>query len=94
MIQAERYAERNPAKAKAIVKTGLNLDADYVDTAWAQNQFTVSLDQSLIVAMEDEARWMIGNNLTSGKPAPNFLDLISADGLRTARPGSVMISGK
>jgi len=94
MTQAEQYAERNPDKAKAIVKGGLNLDAGYVDTAWRQNQFTISLDQSLIVAMEDEARWMIGNNLTSEKTAPNFLDLISADSLKTVRPGSVRISGK
>ena len=94
MIQAERYFERNPDKAKAIVKAGLNLDAGYVNTAWTQNQFTISLDQSLVVAMEDEARWIIGNNLTSGDAVPNFLDLINADSLKIVDPGSVRISGK
>jgi NitT/TauT family transport system substrate-binding protein len=43
---------------------------------WSQNQFSLSLDQSLIVAMEDEARWMIKNSLTGEKQVPDFADYI------------------
>lgn len=41
--------------------------------------------------MEDEARWMIKNNLTSEKKTPNFLDYIYLDGLEKIKPESVNI---
>jgi len=94
LAQAEEYALRNPSEAKAIVQKRLNLDAGYMETVWTQNQFTLSLDQSLILAMEDEARWMISNNLTTEKTVPNFLDFIYTDGLKAVKPGAVRIAGK
>jgi len=64
-----------------------------METVWFQNQFSLSLDQSLILAMEDEARWMISNSLTTEKTVPNFLDYIYPDGLSAVKPGAVRIAG-
>jgi len=91
LAQAEEYAIRNPAEAKAIVQMRLNLDAEYMKTVWSQNQYSLSLDQSLILAMEDEARWMISNNLTTEKNIPDFLDYINEDGLKAVKPEVVNI---
>lgn len=91
LAQAEEYAIHNPATAKAIVQKRLNLDAAYMETVWSQNQFSLSLSQSLILAMEDEARWMIANNLTAEKEMPNFLDYIYEDGLKAVKPEVVNI---
>jgi len=88
---AEEFAIRNPAEAKAIVQKRLNLDAVYMETVWSQNQFSLSLDQSLIAAMEDEARWMIENNLTTEKEVPDFLDYIYVNGLEAVKPNAVNI---
>ena len=41
--------------------------------------------------MEDEARWMITNNLTTEKQVPNFLDYIYEDGLKAVKPEAVNI---
>jgi ABC-type nitrate/sulfonate/bicarbonate transport system substrate-binding protein len=94
MVQAEEYALDKPDEAKTIVQKELNVEAGYMETVWSQNQFSVSLGQSLILAMEDEARWMISNNLTTEKTVPNFLDYIYTDGLKAVSPGSVRIAGK
>lgn len=91
VAQAEDYAFRNPTESKDIVQKALNLDTGYMDTVFNQNQFTLSLDQSLITAMEDEARWMIENNLTSEKAVPNFLDDIHEDTLKSIKPEAVRI---
>ena len=91
LAQAEEYLIHNPAKAKAIVQARLNLDTAYVERFWSQNQFGLSLDQSLILAMEDEARWMISNNLTTEKQVPDFLDYIYEDPLKAVKPGAVNI---
>ena len=91
LAQAEEYLTRNPAKAKTIVQERLNLDAAYVEKFWSQNQFGLSLDQSLIAAMEDEARWMINNGLTTEKQVPDFLDYIHEDELKALKPDAVNI---
>jgi NitT/TauT family transport system substrate-binding protein len=88
---AEEFAILNPVEAKAIVQKRLDLDAAYMETVWSQNQFSLSLDQSLIAAMEDEARWMIENNLTTETEVPDFLDYIYVDGLEAIRPNAVNI---
>jgi len=91
LAQAEEYLIRYPAESKAIIQKRLNLDAAYIETVWSQNQFSLSLDQSLIVTMEDEARWMIANGLTSEKTVPNFSDYIYLDSLKAVKPEAVNI---
>jgi NitT/TauT family transport system substrate-binding protein len=91
LAQAEEYTISNPVEAKAIVQKQLNVDAEYMETIWSQDQFSLSLDQSLILAMEDEARWMINNNLTTEKNVPDFLDYIYEDDLKSIKPEAVNI---
>jgi NitT/TauT family transport system substrate-binding protein len=91
LAEAEEYLTRHPAESKAIVQKRLNLDAAYIEAVWSQNQFSLSLDQALIVTMEDEARWMISNNLTTEKQVPDFLNYIYADGLKAVKPEAVNI---
>jgi ABC-type nitrate/sulfonate/bicarbonate transport system substrate-binding protein len=91
LIQAEEYLIRHSADAKAIVQKRLKLDDDYMAAVWSQNHFSLSLDQSLVLAMEDEARWMIKNDLTAEKQVPNFLDYIYEDGLESVKPEAVNV---
>jgi len=91
VAQAEEYTINHPAEAKAIVQKRLNYTNEYMATIWPKNQFSLSLDLSLITAMEDEARWMIKNNLTSEKTIPDFMDYIYLKGLDEVKPESVNI---
>ena len=59
MTQAEDYLARHPNEAKTIVRKRLKFDDAFMERAWPRYQFSLSLDQSLIAAMEDEARWMM-----------------------------------
>jgi len=91
LIQAEDYIADHPDEAKAIVGKQMNFDEAYLEILWERYQFSLSLDQSLIIAMEDEARWMIKNNLTSETEVPNFLDYIYVGGLEAVKPDAVNI---
>ncbi len=91
LVQAESYLASHQSEAKAIVRKRMNYDDAFMGVVWPRNRFSLSLDQSLIAAMEDEARWMIKNNLTTEKQVPDFLDYVSVDGLKTVKPGSVDI---
>jgi len=91
LAQAEEYAISHPSSAKAIVQKRLSADTALVESIWSRDQFTVSLDQSLVVAMEDEARWMIKNKLTAEKEVPFFNDYIYEDALKAIKPEAVNI---
>lgn len=91
VAQAEQYVIEHPAEAKAIVQKRMNYDNAFMESVWSENLFSLSLDQSLITAMEDEARWMIDNNLTTVKQVPNFLGYINEDALKAIKPESVTI---
>ena len=45
----------------------------------------------MIAAMEDKARWMIANNLTTQTQVPNSLNYIYLNGLREVVPESINI---
>jgi len=91
LYEAEAFVINHPAEAKTIVKSQMNFSDTYLEAVWHQNQFSLSLDQSLILAMEGEARWLMSNNLTNATTIPNFLDYIYLDGLETVKPESVNI---
>jgi NitT/TauT family transport system substrate-binding protein len=91
LVRAEVYIPLHPKEAKAIVKKRLKYDDAYVAAIWPQHEFSLSLDQSLITAMEDEARWMIKNNLTREKQIPDFMNSIYVDGLKAVKPEAVNI---
>ena len=91
LSEAEKFSAENLSVVKSIVKKAMNFSDAYLDRVWEQNQFSVSIDQSLILAMEDEARWMIRNNLTTEKLIPNFLEYIHENNLEAIKPESVSI---
>jgi len=88
---AEDYLISHPAEAKAIVQKRLNFSDAYMVTIWPKHQYSLTLDQSLVAAMEDEARWMIANNLTTEKTVPDFTDYIYTKGLEVVKPEAVNI---
>ncbi|MBI4790602.1 MAG: ABC transporter substrate-binding protein [Chloroflexi bacterium] len=91
LAQAAEYITKNPASAQAIVQKRLNYDDATMAALWGENQFALSLDQSLVIAMKDEAQWMIVNNLTAEKTIPDFMRYIYLDGLQAVKPESVSI---
>jgi NitT/TauT family transport system substrate-binding protein len=91
LTQAEVHIPLHPKEGKAIVQKRLKYDDVYMAAVWPEHEFSLSLDQSLILAMEDEARWMIKNNLTKEKTIPDFTKYIYTDGLKAVKPEAVNI---
>jgi NitT/TauT family transport system substrate-binding protein len=89
--QAEEYAVLHEQETKAILQKRLHYDDTYIAAIWSKSQFSLSLDQSLILAMEDEARWMIKNKMTKEKTVPDFTNYIYIDGLKAIKPEAVNI---
>lgn len=91
LAQAEEYVGQNEDDAKALVGEHMHFTDSQMDTFWPRYQFVLSLDQSLVAAMEDEARWMVANGLAPENATPSWLDYISEDGLLELRPNAARI---
>ncbi len=93
LIQAENFNVNHKSQAMTIVAKQLNYTSEYLTSVWPNFQFSVTLDQSLVVAMQDEAQWLISNNLTNAIFVPNVLNYVYVDGLKSVKPGAVNIIG-
>ncbi len=89
--RATIFIQNNNEESQAIVAARLDLDRQLLAVSWDDFAFEVSLDQSLILALEEEARWAITNNLTNKNEPPNFLDYIYTDALDKVKPEAVTI---
>lgn len=88
--RAERFIAEQPVRAKQILMSRTLLDATMVEAVFPSFTYRLSLSQSLVSAMEGQARWAVreGHALPSRK-APNYLDFIEPGPLRTAAPGAL-----
>ncbi len=91
LVQAEEFVRNNHLEAKEIIARRVDLDLPYIESVWSDFHFVVDLPQSMIIAMEDQARWMIDNNLTDKTEVPNYLDYIYFDALDEVKPESIGI---
>ncbi|MHB9004138.1 MAG: ABC transporter substrate-binding protein [Coriobacteriia bacterium] len=88
---AEEFVAANPDETVEIITETLKLSDEYSARVRGQNSFALSLDQSLVVAMEDEARWMIRNKVTTDTVIPDFGRYIHVDGMQAIKPGAVNV---
>jgi len=91
LIRAEEFIKKQPEDAMKIIGKKLNVPVNEIAEAWSQSSFKVELPQSMILTLEDEARWASGSKLVESKTLPNYLDYIHIDSLKSVRPRSVGI---
>jgi ABC-type nitrate/sulfonate/bicarbonate transport system substrate-binding protein len=89
--QAEQFVVNNPDRAKKIVQNRLNAERAYMERIWPNTRLALSLDQGLIIAMEDESRWIIDSNVTGNLKMPYYPDYIYWQGLEKVKPSSVTV---
>ena len=91
LVKAEEFVRGNPAEAQKIVADFSGIEIAIIREIWADADFTVTLDQSVILALEEESRWAMKGRLTNTRKVPNYLDFIYFDGLKSVKPEAVRI---
>ena len=91
LSRAESFSMENEAQAMQIVQNYLNLDQAYMDYHWKKQIYKMELPQSLLIRLEDEARWKIENGYVNDKGVPNYLNAIIMDVLQQVNPKSITI---
>jgi len=91
LLRAEAFVRSHPAEARRDIAGALNQDLAQVDASFGPFDFRVRLEQSLLVLMEEEARWAIRNGLTPRQSTPNFLTSLEAEPLLAVKPAAVQL---
>ncbi len=77
--------------AQTIVTDRLGLDRAIVAKLWEKLSYRLFLDQLFLLDLESQARWAIKSQLTDKTVVPNYLHLISSDGLQRVNPKAVTL---
>jgi ABC-type nitrate/sulfonate/bicarbonate transport system substrate-binding protein len=91
LIEAENFAARHPAEAQKVVSDFRQVDKAVLAEDWGGQSLGVTLDQKLLLMLEDQSLWAIKSGLTNATKIPNYLDFIYLDGLQAVKPTAVRI---
>jgi ABC-type nitrate/sulfonate/bicarbonate transport system substrate-binding protein len=91
LIKAEELITNNPDEAMETVAVFRKVDRALLSGMWKGSTYGVSLDQMLLLALEDESSWAIRNKHTDKTGIPDYLEDIYLDGLRSVKPKAVSI---
>jgi ABC-type nitrate/sulfonate/bicarbonate transport system substrate-binding protein len=91
LVKAEGFVAANPGESQRIIAEFCGLDAEVPAAIWNDFQYNLSLNQSLLVTLEDQARWAIKNGLVERGEMPNFFEAFYIDGLKSVKPDAVRI---
>ncbi|MFZ4538922.1 ABC transporter substrate-binding protein [Propionivibrio sp.] len=89
LLKAEDFVAKNPDEAQTIVSAATKIDKSLVSEVWNNFNYQVKLDQTLLITLDDEARWAIRNKLTEQTVMPDFASYIHADSLKAIKPEAV-----
>lgn len=89
--QAEQYDNGHETEVKNLATSTFHYDDSYIQYIWPKITFSLVLNQELILALENQARWAIQNKLIGSPKVPNYLNFIYFDGLVKVKPEAVTI---
>ncbi|HTE14811.1 MAG TPA: ABC transporter substrate-binding protein [Burkholderiales bacterium] len=91
VVRGGRFCKDTPDRAREIVAKAIKTDAVKLKALWPSYRFNVTLDQGLLLALEDETRWAVKNKLTGRIDMPNYLNHVFLDGLEVVAPTAVTV---
>lgn len=91
LTEAEDYTLKNNDTARTIVGNYLHFNDTYMQVVWSHINFDVSLDQDLLISMEDQARWAIENKISSATTVPDYTQFMYFNGLEAVKPEGITV---
>ena len=88
---AETFYNKNPNLAVDTISKAANIRRDMLEISLPSMHYELALPMALLIAMEDEYRWLIENHMIARKEVPNFLDFFHFDSLASVHPDSIGI---
>jgi NitT/TauT family transport system substrate-binding protein len=91
LSQAADFMKHRPEEGWRIIAEKMQVPLSELQAGRYPKKFELFLEQSLVLAMEGEARWLIRNRLTDRDKLPNFLDYFDAEALAQVAPEAMRL---
>lgn len=91
LVKAEAFAQQNPGEARRILAESSGLDLALVNAIWDSFDLRVTLQQSLVIALEDQARWATQRTGNEAVRIHDYQADISPLGLLAVKPAAVRL---
>jgi ABC-type nitrate/sulfonate/bicarbonate transport system substrate-binding protein len=88
---AEQFIEENPRAALHLVETRLGDASGRLGEQWDEYGFDLKLGQTLLLNMEDQARWARARHYAPLAPMPDFLATMNARDMQVVDPRSTTV---
>lgn len=92
LLQAEQFIAEHPDDSVAITARAIGVSPAELRKDWEHYEFGVSLDQALIICLENQARWL-GHEAGELKLTVNMLAYLDPTALNSTHPKVVRIPG-
>lgn len=89
--EANGFVHARPAEARTIVAKSLGITATQLEGAFDANDFYLTLDQSLLLALSNQTRWAMQQGIVPAGPIPNYLNYLQQAPLLAVLPDAVKI---
>jgi len=91
LLKAEAFVVEHPEAAQTIMARATELELSLIKDVWADFNYELALDQTLLITLEDETRWAMKNRLTDRVEMPDYRQNIHLDSLAAVKPSAVSI---
>lgn len=90
-VAAETLAKQHPQRARAVVARAFAISGPAQERLWPWLDLRVRISQSLLLAMEDQARWAVEGRWVENATMPNYLKFVCLDAMLSVKPSAVSV---
>lgn len=91
LVKAEEFIKKNRNEALRTTAETATVDLKLAEQIWDIYDFSVTLNQSLPIALADEARWAMKRKMVQTGEMHDFTDYLYPDALAAVKPVAVRI---
>jgi ABC-type nitrate/sulfonate/bicarbonate transport system substrate-binding protein len=92
LLRAEEFARHNADEAVQIIANVSDTSVQSLKGHGDPLTYDVTLQQSLLLAVENEVRWFLRRGLAPARAFPNVIEAFEVEPLRTLKPAAVSIT--
>jgi NitT/TauT family transport system substrate-binding protein len=91
LVAAKKFITEKPVAARLIVGKYLKVDDIIMKNMFDVGDYELTLDQAMLLALDDQSRWAMQSGLVKRGQVPNFIQYMNYRYLEAALPSAVKI---
>lgn len=91
LIAANQAILANPVEARRAVGQAAKVDDATMAKLYEPEDYSISLDQAMLLALDDQTRWAMQKGLVAPGPMPNYLNAMKYQHLEALLPTAVTV---